>query len=142
MRSREDRAVDIVFLVGRIVFGGFFLFNGFSHFTRLAMMAPYTAAKGVPVPRAMVVLTGIMLLAGGASMVLGVLPVLGSWILVVFLVVVAVVMHDFWDETDPVAQQTEMVQFAKNLALAGAALMLSTVADWPLSLWPDRWPLR
>ncbi|WP_447006165.1 hypothetical protein ACRAKI_06660 [Saccharothrix isguenensis] len=32
-------------------------------------------------------------------------------------------MHNFWKETDPQAKQMEMIQFNKDLALAGGALM-------------------
>jgi putative oxidoreductase len=42
--------------------------------------------------------------------------------LVIFLVPTAVMMHPFWKETDAGAKQMEMVQFAKDLSLAGAAL--------------------
>jgi putative oxidoreductase len=31
-------------------------------------------------------------------------------------------MHAFWKETDAMAQQMEMVQFTKDISLAGAAL--------------------
>lgn len=31
-------------------------------------------------------------------------------------------MHGFWKETEPAARQMEMVQFNKDVALAGAAL--------------------
>lgn len=134
--------MDVFFLIGRIVFGGFFLFNALNHFTRLEMMTPYAAAKKIPAPREMVALSGVLLLLGGASLVLGVLPVIGAWLLVVFLVVVSVTMHNFWTVSDPMAKQTEIVQFMKNLALAGAAMALSGVADWPLSLWDNRWPIN
>jgi len=33
-------------------------------------------------------------------------------------------MHGFWKQSDPQAKQMEQVQFFKDLALAGAALML------------------
>lgn len=33
-------------------------------------------------------------------------------------------MHAYWKETDPQARMTENVQFSKDVALAGAALML------------------
>jgi hypothetical protein len=31
-------------------------------------------------------------------------------------------MHPFWKETDPMGRQMEMIQFNKDVALAGAAL--------------------
>jgi uncharacterized membrane protein YphA (DoxX/SURF4 family) len=66
----------------------------------------------------------LLILAGGLSVLLGIWADLGALALVVFLVPTALVIHAFWKETDPQAKQMEMVQFQKDLALAGAALML------------------
>jgi uncharacterized membrane protein YphA (DoxX/SURF4 family) len=67
---------------------------------------------------------GVLLLAGSLSMLFGVWADLGTLLLVVFLVPTAVMMHGFWNESDPQARMNEMTQFSKDLALAGAALML------------------
>jgi uncharacterized membrane protein YphA (DoxX/SURF4 family) len=133
--------MDVLFLVGRIVFGGFFLFNGANHFLNSKMMTAYAASQRVPAARVMVLMTGAMLLAGGASMVLGILPVVGAWLLVVFLVAAAVTMHAFWREHDESVRQAQMVQFLKNLALAGAALMISATDEWRWAIWANQWPV-
>lgn len=133
--------MDVLFLIGRVVFGGFFLFNGINHVINLQMMTAYAASQRVPAPRAMVLVTGAMLVAGGGAIVLGILPVLGAWLLVIFLVAAAVTMHAFWSEQDESAQQAQMVQFLKNLALAGAALMVSTVDEWRWAIWDTQWPV-
>lgn len=126
--------MNAAFLVGRILFGGFFLFNGINHFTMLATMTAYTEAKGVPAASAAVVASGILLVAGGASVLLGAWPRAGLAALVVFLAVVTPVMHGFWQVEDPQARMLEMTQFMKNLALLGAALALQGVPrPWPLS---------
>ena len=36
-----------LFLIGRLIFGGFFAYNGLNHFLSLAGTAQYAAAKGV-----------------------------------------------------------------------------------------------
>jgi len=49
----------------------------------------------------------------------------GSTLLLVgFLVPTALLMHGFWKESDPQTKQMEQVQFFKDLAVAGAALLL------------------
>ena len=63
--------MDVHFLIGRVVCGGFFLFNRINHVIKLQMMTAYAASQRVPFPRAMVLVTGVMLVAGGASMLLG-----------------------------------------------------------------------
>ena len=42
-------------------------------------------------------------------------------------------MHNFWKETEPQAKQMEMIQFNKDIALAGAALAFI----WIFSIDPD-----
>lgn len=129
--------MEWLLLLGRIIFGGFFVLNALNHFTNLGMMSEYAASKNVPAPGAAVVLTGLMLLAGGLSVVLGILPVVGLALLIVFLVPVAFIMHNFWAVEDPMQRQGEQVNFMKNLALAGAALALMYGAsEWPLALMP------
>ncbi len=78
----------------------------------------------------------MLLLAGGLSVVLGVLPVIGLILIVVFLVAVSLVMHDFWAVPEE-QKMDQQVHFMKNVALAGAALALMYGASsWPLAIWP------
>ena len=128
-------AIDIAFLVGRLLFGGFFLMSGLTHITGREQMVPYAESKGIPAPTLAVVGSGVLLLVGGASVVFGILPTVGLAALVVFLVVVTPSMHDFWNAEDPNEQMTEQTQFLKNAALLGAAVALATVATpWALSV--------
>lgn len=127
--------MDELFLIGRIIFGGYFIFNGVNHFAQFGMVTVYAKSKKVPAAPAAVAMTGLMLLLGGASIVLGAYPTLGVALLVAFLVPVAVKMHDFWKMQDAQMKMFEMVNFTKNLALAGAALMVLAIpAPWPLSV--------
>ena len=48
----------LAFLVGRLLFGGFFLFSGMNHFASAATMAQLAAAKGVPYPEFGIIFTG------------------------------------------------------------------------------------
>jgi uncharacterized membrane protein YphA (DoxX/SURF4 family) len=116
--------MDILVLIGRILFAFLFLTSGFAHFSQRRMMAPYAASKGVPAAMAAVLAGGVLLLAGSISVLLGVWADLGALLLVIFLVPTAVMMHGFWKEADPQARQNELVQFSKDTALAGASLML------------------
>lgn len=109
--------------------------NAFNHFRNVSTMAGYARSKGVPAPEAAVVVTGLMLLAGGLSVLLGYLPTVGLGLIFIFLVVVAFWMHAFWSVTDAMPRMAEQVNFFKNLALAGAALMMFMLPQpWPISL--------
>lgn len=128
-----------LFITGRILFGGFFAFNGLNHFLQLGFMAGYAQMKGVPAPTFAVALTGVLLLAGGLSILFGAWPRMGIALLVIFLLPTSVMMHDFWSVADEMQRVAEMTSFMKNMALAGAALMLLAVPEpWPASLSQQR----
>jgi putative oxidoreductase len=111
-------------LVGRILFVALFLSSAFGHLTKSKDMAGYAKSKGVPAAQQMVLASGVLLLAGGLMVLLGLWADLGALFLFLFLVPTALLMHAFWKETEPMAQQMEMIQFFKDMALAGASLAL------------------
>jgi uncharacterized membrane protein YphA (DoxX/SURF4 family) len=126
--------VEILFLVGRVLFSALFLLSGVGHFTQTEQMTQYTKAAGVPAPKLAVLGTGVLLLLGGLSVLLGFYPTIGLILLIIFLVPATFLMHRFWDVTDPMQRQMQMINFNKNIALIGAALMLLLLRNWPLSL--------
>ena len=128
--------MDIVLLVGRILFGGFFIMSGINHFRNLAMMSGYAKSKNVPSARLAVIGSGVMLVVGGASVVLGILPIVGLTVLVLFLLSTLATMHDFWNLEDPQQRAADQVNFLKNVALIGTSLALMYGAsDWALALY-------
>ena len=125
----------LAFLIGRILIGGFFLIAGFNHFARLNMMAGYAKMKGTPAPALAVSGSGLLILLGGASLLLGFHPTIGVILLVIFLVPTSFMIHNFWAIQDPQAKMNEMAQFEKNIAILGLLLMtLLITRPWPMSL--------
>ena len=116
--------MDLIIVIGRILFGGFFLMSGINHFTKLEAMTGYAKYKKLPAAKLGVLVSGLMLVIGGISIILGYYADLGALLLAIFLVLAAVIFHNFWKETDATAKQNEMLGFMKDLALAGAALIL------------------
>lgn len=116
--------MDLLILIGRILFAALFLTSAMGHFSQAEGMTGYAKSKGVPAAGASVFLGGVLLALGGVSVLLGIWPDLGSLLLAVFLLPTAVLMHAFWKETDAQARQMEMIQFFKDVGLGGAALML------------------
>lgn len=116
--------MDVVVLIGRILFAALFAVSAYAHFGQTDAMTGYARSKGVPAAKLAVLLGGVLLTLGALSILLGLWPDLGALLLVVFLVPTALLMHPFWKETDASAKQLEQVQFTKDTALAGASLML------------------
>jgi putative oxidoreductase len=127
--------MKLPFLLGRTIFGGFFLYSGIHHFTDAEPMSEYAKFKGVPMPELAVKASGLALIVGGTSILLGVKPKIGTAAVLGFLASVSPVMHDFWNVDDPQQKQGEMVNFTKNLALLGGTLALMGVEEpWPMSV--------
>lgn len=129
--------MSYLFLFARILYGGYFLVNGFHHFSKRSTYAQYAASKKVPVPMVAVLGSGVLLVLGGLSVLLGVFPQIGLWLIVAFLVGTTPLMHNFWSVSDPHQQASEKAHFMKNVALLGAALMMVVFTNY-LPPWPFR----
>ena len=116
--------MDVVLVIARILFAGIFISSGISHLTKLDAMTGYAQNMKVPAAKLSVILSGLMILVGGLYVALGIYADLGALLLTIFLLLSAFKMHDFWNFTDAHAKQYEMTSFMKNLALAGASLII------------------
>ena len=133
-RIEPEGIMRIPFLLGRAIFGGYFVMSGVHHFKEAKTLSQYAASKHVPNPELAVRATGAMLILGGTSILLGVKPKLGAMAIIGFLAGVSPVMHNFWKVESPEQRMNEMVNFTKNLALAGGAIALMGVDEpWPVS---------
>ena len=120
-----------LFILGRAIFA----WSGLNHFLDEKQMSQYAAAKGVAAPDVAVTGSGALLVAGGLSVLAGVKPRQGLAAIVAFLIPVSMQMHRFWDVNDPQQRMNEMINFTKNMALVGAALMLMQIDEpWPASV--------
>lgn len=137
----DDTLWELVIFAGRLLFAFLFIGSGIGHLTQTAAMAGYAESRGLKNGTLMVQLSGVALLLGGASVVLGIFGDIGALGLAVLMVVTAVTMHAFWKETDPMAKQMEMVGFNKDIALAGAALFMWVYFHFDFVPWTITDPL-
>ncbi|MEV0928150.1 DoxX family protein [Streptomyces spongiicola] len=117
--------MDVLVLIGRVLFALVFLYSAVGHLTQHKQLGAYAASRGLPAAEAATLLSGVLMLLGGLSVVLGVWADLGALLIALFLFPTALVMHAFWKETDPRTRQTEQISFLKDIALGGAALVMS-----------------
>ncbi len=123
-----------ILLIGRILYSMIFIILGFNHFFSLNEMVQYTASMGVPAPSVATIISGLVILAGGLSILLGYKTKIGSMLLFAFLIVTALVMHSFWSIEDQMQSQIQLIMFLKNLSMAGGALLLYYFGTGPLSI--------
>lgn len=120
--------MDVLFLIGRILFGLLFLGSAFAHLTQSVGMGAYAESRGVKPGRPAVIASGLVILVGAVLVILGIWIDVGAILLGLFLLSAAFLMHAFWREEDPGARQMEMIQFQKDIALLGASLILLYLA--------------
>jgi putative oxidoreductase len=118
--------VKVAFLIGRIVVGFFYISNGVNLFLHRAMTVGYATARGVPYPALAVPVAAAFLVIGGVSLLLGWRPLVGISAIVLFLIPVTYFMHPFWSESGA-ERMNDTVNFMKNIALLGSALMLAAI---------------
>jgi putative oxidoreductase len=130
--KEQALAGSLVTLAGRILFSAIFIMSGFLHFSQAEI--GYAAQAGVPMARLLVPASGLLALAGGLSILLGYRAKIGGWLLVLFLVPVTLMMHNFWAVKDPMMAQMQMAMFLKNVTIIGGALLISQFGTGALSL--------
>ena len=90
----------IVVLLGRVLFAVFFIRSGIAHVRKHEGMTGYARSAGFPFPGIGGWPAGVWLLAGAASIALGVWADVGSLMIAVFLVLAAIYFHRFWSIRD------------------------------------------
>lgn len=124
--------LPLLVLAGRALYAAIFIIAGFGHFS--SQTAAYAAQQGVPLAQLAVPLSGMIAILGGLSVLTGYHARVGAVLLVVFLVPVTLMLHNFWAVQDPMMAQLQRAMFLKNLSMLGAALFIAYFGAGPLSL--------
>jgi putative oxidoreductase len=124
--------MEYALIAGRILFSALFIFSALGHFKPGTIA--FASSKGVPFASFFVPFSGVMELVGGISILIGYEAKLGAWLIVLFMIPVTFVFHQFWKITDPLQKQMEMATFLKNISIMGAALILTYFGSGQFSL--------
>ncbi len=117
-------ATGLIVLAGRILIAIFFgAFAGVGHVRRSKMYEDAAKSAGFPIHQIAGWPTGLWLLAGSASVALGIWPDVGALMFAVFLVPAALFLHAFWKIDDPAARRTQQSSFYRNVMMLGSSLV-------------------
>jgi len=111
---------SVTILLGRILLAVIFLLSGFGKLTAISGTAAYFGSLGLPVPTVTAVVVGLIELLGGIAVLIGFQTRATAWVLAVFTIATGLVAHTGW------ADQMQMIQFLKNLAITGGFLLLAS----------------
>ncbi|MCI0432415.1 MAG: DoxX family protein [Gemmatimonadetes bacterium] len=118
--------------IGRVLYAAIFLSAGFAHFQPATV--DYAAAAGVPMPDVLVPASGVLAAVSALAIIVGFRARLAAWGIVIFLIPVSFMMHNFWAIPDPATAQLQMALFMKNVSMLGAALLIAYFGAGPMSL--------
>jgi len=121
-----------IILIGRIFYSLIFVSAIAVHFSGESIA--YSEAAGVPLASIAVPLSGIMAFLGGLSVAFGYKARWGALLIILFLVPVTLMMHNFWAINDPMTAQMQYAMFMKNLSILGGALIIAYFGSGPLSI--------
>jgi putative oxidoreductase len=119
-------------LCGRILFSLIFIIASLNLFSQGSI--GYAANQGVPMANIAVPLAGILSLLGGLSVAFGYHARAGAVLLILFLIPVTVLMHNFWAVADPGIAKMQQAHFMKNVALLGGTLLIGYFGAGPCSV--------
>lgn len=114
-----------LYFSGRILLGLYFIVPGIMKVMNFGGTAEYMAAHGMKFIPLFLALTIILQLTGGVCLVIGYRQQQVSFVLAGLVLVISVVMHDFWAMEQGLQRAHEMQNFIKNMAIMAGLLVLS-----------------
>ncbi|MET1412325.1 DoxX family membrane protein [Roseibium sp. HPY-6] len=118
--------------VARFLFTSLFFLSGVTHFTNISHYVSLMPGA-IPFPVFLVLVSGLVELAGAAMILFNWRPRLGGWLLILFLVPVTLVVHGYelFTQEDPILWAHQQAHFFKGIALIGAALLITQLGVTP-----------
>ena len=118
----------ILQLLGRILMSAIFIASGFGKLQNIAGTEGYIASHGLPMPTLAAWVAVAIELGVGLALLTGLFSRAAGAVLAVWCVVTALIFHN------NLAEMPQMIQFMKNLAMAGGLLYVAAVGGGALSL--------
>lgn len=115
-------------LLGRILLSLVFIVTGFAKLTDLGGTTAYFAMLQIPAPNIMAILAGLFELIGGIFILLGFQTRITAWLMALFCIATALVAHRNF------ADQMQLINFEKNVVMAGGFLVLAAFGDGAFSV--------
>jgi putative oxidoreductase len=126
-------------LVGRVLLSLIFVAIAIGKVRGWSGFSEYMVSKQLPLIPVLLAVSLVVELAGGLSILLGWRARLGALVLLVYLIPVTVLFHNFW-QSQGVQVVIEGMSFLKNVAIMGGLLLIVAFGPGPFSV--DSWRRR
>jgi putative oxidoreductase len=116
---------NALILSGRFLLGLYFLVPGLMKFAAPEMHVALMEAHNVPMAAPLMWIAAVANLAGGLLLIFGRYVCLTSLGLVGYILLINVLLHDFWNDHAGISAEREMQNFIKNLGILAGLLVLA-----------------
>jgi putative oxidoreductase len=131
MHSSERYAM----ITARILVAAMFLLNGFNIIGQ-TLAAHELAVYGAPASliAALIAAVRSLQLIAGSCLILGVYPRVSALALLLFLIPATLMAHSFWEAIGTPLYQVQLINFSKNLSMAGGLIFIIATRSQPVLL--------
>jgi putative oxidoreductase len=131
MNSSERYAM----IAARVLIATMFLLNGLNIIGQ-SLAAHELAVYGAPaslIPVLILAARTLQLIAGGC-LILGIYPRISALALLLFLIPATIMAHSFWQSIGTPLYQVQLINFSKNLSMAGGLIFVIATRSQPVLL--------
>ena len=128
----ENRRNEIL-LIARILLVALFVLFGWSKLTGFSGTIAYMAAENAPLPTVAAVIAVVMELLVGLAIAVGFYTRPLAYLLTLYTLATAFIGHHYWTMPDA-ERMANMINFYKNLSIAGGLLLLCIAGPGKYSL--------
>ncbi|EPL0396995.1 DoxX family protein [Enterobacter ludwigii] len=127
------QARHLLLLIGRIALVVLFIIFGYPKLTGFSGTVQYMTSLGTPMPMLAAIIAVVMEVPAAILIVLGFFTRPVAVLFVFYTLGTAIIGHHYWDMTGE-AVMPNMINFYKNISIAGAFILLAIVGPGALSL--------
>ncbi|HDR2737801.1 TPA: DoxX family protein [Enterobacter ludwigii] len=127
------QARHLLLLIGRIALVVLFIIFGYPKLTGFSGTVQYMTSLGTPMPMLAAIIAVVMEVPAAILIVLGFFTRPVAVLFVFYTLGTAIIGHHYWDMTGD-AVMPNMINFFKNISIAGAFILLAIVGPGALSL--------
>lgn len=120
-----DSMRKALYFTGRVLLGLYFIVPGLMKVMNFSGTAEYMAAHGMIFVAFFLTLTIVLQLGGGLCLVAGYRQQEVSFVLAGLVLVISLVMHDFWSMEQGLQRAHETQNFIKNMAIMAGLLVVA-----------------
>ena len=131
MNSSERYAM----IAARVLIATMFLLNGLNIIGQ-SLAAHELALYGAPaslIP-ALILAARALQLTAGSFLILGIYPRISALALLLFLIPATIMAHSFWQSIGTPLYQVQLINFSKNLSMAGGLIFVIATRSQPVLL--------